>query len=138
MAEAAAPAAAGSTAAPNRFTRTSWPRVGGWEGGSRAARFAGANREQNDRLVAKLRGLAEAKGITQTQLAIAWVLAKGKSIVPLIGARTRAQLAESLAALRVTLTPDDITRIEAAVPAAAVAGTRYDEHQMRMLDSERS
>jgi aryl-alcohol dehydrogenase-like predicted oxidoreductase len=57
--------------------------------------------------------------------------------VPLVGARTRAQLAESLAALEVSLTPDEIARIEGTIPASAVAGTRYDEHQMRILDSER-
>jgi aryl-alcohol dehydrogenase-like predicted oxidoreductase len=56
--------------------------------------------------------------------------------VPLIGARKRAQLAEALGALDVRLPPDDIARIEAAVPASAVAGTRYDAHQMRILDSE--
>jgi len=72
-----------------------------------------------------------------SQLAIAWVLAKGPAIVPLIGARRRTQLTESLGALRITLTPTDIDRIEAALPASAVAGTRYDEHQMRVLDSER-
>ena len=55
----------------------------------------------------------------------------------IIGARTRAQLAESLGALQVSLSPDDLACIEAAVPPSAVAGTRYDEHQMRMLDSER-
>jgi aryl-alcohol dehydrogenase-like predicted oxidoreductase len=65
------------------------------------------------------------------------VLARGSTIVPLIGARTREQLAESLGALRLTLTADDLARIDAAVPPAAVAGTRYDEHQMRVLDSER-
>ena len=65
------------------------------------------------------------------------MLAKGRTIVPLIGARTRAQLAESLEALKVTLTPAEIAQVEAAVPAAAVAGSRYDEHQMRSLDSER-
>jgi aryl-alcohol dehydrogenase-like predicted oxidoreductase len=65
------------------------------------------------------------------------VLAKGPDIVPLIGARTRTQLAESLGALRVTLTQADVQRIEGAVPSSAVAGTRYDEHQMRALDSER-
>jgi len=57
--------------------------------------------------------------------------------VPLIGARTRQQLAESLGALQIALTPADITRIEAALPPSAVAGSRYDEHQMRVLDSER-
>jgi aryl-alcohol dehydrogenase-like predicted oxidoreductase len=70
-------------------------------------------------------------------LAIAWVLAKGKSIVPVIGARTRAQLSESLGALQLRLSLADIARVEEAIPASAIAGSRYDEHQMRMLDSER-
>jgi aryl-alcohol dehydrogenase-like predicted oxidoreductase len=87
--------------------------------------------------VETLHKLATKKGVTASQLAIAWVLAKGSSIVPLIGARTRTQLAESLGALKVSLAPADLTHIEEAVPAAAVAGTRYDEHQMRILDSER-
>jgi aryl-alcohol dehydrogenase-like predicted oxidoreductase len=65
------------------------------------------------------------------------VLAKNRSLVPVIGARTRAQLLEFLEALRITLSPADMARIEEAVPASAVAGTRYDEPQMRMLDSER-
>jgi aryl-alcohol dehydrogenase-like predicted oxidoreductase len=69
-------------------------------------------------------------------LAIAWVLAKGTSIVPVIGARTRAQLTESLGALKIQLSPADVARIEAAISPSSVAGTRYDEHQMRMLDSE--
>ena len=99
-------------------------------------RFSGENREQNERLVAALQSVATEKGVTASQLAIAWVLAKATSIVPVIGARTRTQLTESLGALAVTLTTDDLTRIESAVPAAAVAGTRYGEPQMRMLDSE--
>ena len=65
------------------------------------------------------------------------MLAKGDCIVPVIGARTRAQLAESLGALGSRLSPADLARIEAAVPASGVAGTRYDERQMQMLDSER-
>jgi aryl-alcohol dehydrogenase-like predicted oxidoreductase len=81
--------------------------------------------------------MAADMGCTASQLAIAWVLAKGRNIVPLVGARTRAQLAEALGALDVRLAPDDIARLEAAVPPAAVAGTRYDAHQMGMLDSER-
>ena len=105
---------------------------------ARLPRFTSDNRARNERLIEALQNVAREKNVTASQLAIAWVLAKGTSIVPLIGARTRVQLTESLGASRVTLTPDDITRIEAAVPAAAVAGTRYDEHQMRMLDSERS
>jgi aryl-alcohol dehydrogenase-like predicted oxidoreductase len=100
-------------------------------------RFTGENAERNRALVAALEALAAEKGITATQLAIAWVLAKGDHIVPVIGARTREQLSESLAALQVSLTPEDLARIEEAVPASAIAGTRYAEEQMRMLDSER-
>jgi aryl-alcohol dehydrogenase-like predicted oxidoreductase len=54
-----------------------------------------------------------------------------------MGARTRAQLTETLGALTVELGPSDVAEIEKAIPASAIAGTRYDEHQMRMLDSER-
>jgi aryl-alcohol dehydrogenase-like predicted oxidoreductase len=100
-------------------------------------RFTGQNRPRNDRLVAALSALAAEKGVTATQLAIAWVLARDERIVALVGARTRKQLDESLGALGVTLSADDLARIEEAVPASDVAGTRYDEHQMRILDSER-
>jgi aryl-alcohol dehydrogenase-like predicted oxidoreductase len=100
-------------------------------------RFAGENLRRNERLVETLRQLATEKGATASQLAIAWVLAKGSSVVPLAGARTRTQLAESLGAIEVWLTAADVERIGAALPPAAVAGTRYDEHQMRVLDSER-
>lgn len=101
-------------------------------------RFSDANRAQNDRLVAALRALAADKAVTASQVAIAWVLAKGTSIVPLVGARTRAQLEESLGAAGLALSPGDIERIEELVPADAVAGTRYGEEQMRMLDSEKA
>jgi aryl-alcohol dehydrogenase-like predicted oxidoreductase len=104
---------------------------------ARLPRFAGENRERNQQLIDSLQKLAAEKDVSASQLAIAWVLAKGTSIVPVIGARTRAQLAESLGALQVMLTPAEVTRIEQAIPASAVAGTRYDEHQMRILDSER-
>jgi aryl-alcohol dehydrogenase-like predicted oxidoreductase len=100
-------------------------------------RFTGDNMERNRQLVARLREVADGKGITPAQLAVAWVLAKSGSIVPVIGARKRAQLAESLGALQVKLTPEEIAAIEAAVPAEAVAGTRYDSRQMQVLDSEK-
>jgi aryl-alcohol dehydrogenase-like predicted oxidoreductase len=100
-------------------------------------RFTGENRERNQRLVDTLKRIAAEKDATASQLAIAWVLAKGKAIVPVIGARTRTQLEESLGALRVHLSPADLARIEEAIPPAAVAGTRYDAHQMKILDSER-
>ena len=100
-------------------------------------RFTGENRERNERLVAALAAVAKEKAITPSQLAIAWALAKGRHVVPVVGARTRAQLADSLGALDVVLTSEDVARLEAAVPASAVAGTRYDAHQMRILDSEK-
>jgi aryl-alcohol dehydrogenase-like predicted oxidoreductase len=100
-------------------------------------RFTGENRERNQRLVENLEKLAAEKGVTPTQLAVAWVLAKGKSIVPVIGARKRTQLAESLGALQVELSPEEIARVESAVPASEVAGTRYNSQQMGMLDSEK-
>ena len=100
-------------------------------------RFSGDNLSQNQRLVDALKAIAGEKGVTPSQLAIAWVLARGKYIVPALGARTRAQLRETLAALDLRLSADDLGRIAAAVPASAVAGTRYAEPQMRTLDSER-
>lgn len=100
-------------------------------------RFTGENREKNERLAARLQELAAEKGVTATQLAVAWVLAKGETIVPVIGARKRTQLEEALGALAVELSPADLARIEETVPASAVAGTRYDPIQMRMLDSEK-
>jgi len=100
-------------------------------------RFKDENLTRNQQLVAKLKELADSKGITQSQLAVAWALNKQSFVVPVIGARTRTQLAESLAALEVKLTAAEIAEIEAAVPADAVAGTRYDSMQMRNLDSEK-
>ena len=100
-------------------------------------RFTGDNLDQNHRLVASLQSVAAARGVTATQLAIAWVLSRGPHIVPVMGARTRAQLRETLAAVDLVLFPADLAQIEEAVPATAVAGERYAAPQMRMLDSER-
>jgi len=100
-------------------------------------RFSGDNLMRNQRLVVKLKQLAAEKGITPSQLAISWVMAKAENIITVIGARTRAQLSEALGALDAQFSAADLAQIEAAVPAAEVAGERYDAHQMRMLDSER-
>jgi aryl-alcohol dehydrogenase-like predicted oxidoreductase len=100
-------------------------------------RFRGGNLQQNQDVVGVLNQLASEKDVTPTQLAIAWVLAKGQNIVPVIGARKREQLDESLGALRIQLSAEDLARIEEAIPPSAVSGSRYDEHQMKMLDSER-
>ena len=101
-------------------------------------RFQGENLQRNLALVESLRAIAQKKGATPAQLAIAWVLSRGTDILPLIGARTREQLNETLAALDLTLTEDELDGIARAVPADLVAGTRYGPAQMAMLDSERS
>ncbi|GIF14275.1 aldo/keto reductase [Actinoplanes teichomyceticus] len=88
-------------------------------------RFSGENVRHNLALVEGLRQVAEAKGCTVAQLAIAWVAAQGADIVPLAGARTRSRLAEALPALDLTLTPEDLAEIERAVPKGAARGDRY-------------
>jgi len=100
-------------------------------------RFIGENLSHNEKIVEELKQLAAEKALTPAQMAIAWVLAKGRRIVPVIGARTRKQLAESLAALQAKLSAADLARIEEAILPSAVMGTRYDERQMRVLDSEK-
>jgi aryl-alcohol dehydrogenase-like predicted oxidoreductase len=100
-------------------------------------RYKGDNYESNKKLIAELQAFAAARNATPTQLAIAWVLAKGANLVPVVGARKRSQLEETLGALKINLSPSDITELEAKVPAEQVAGTRYEEHHMSMLDSEK-
>jgi aryl-alcohol dehydrogenase-like predicted oxidoreductase len=100
-------------------------------------RFHGENLEQNLGLVEALREVADSKGASVAQVAIAWVLSRGDDIVPLVGARRRDRLSEALGALDLALTPQDIARLESAVPAGSAAGDRYDARQMKILDSER-
>ncbi len=101
-------------------------------------RFASENQAVNTRLVQKLGQMAATRGATAPQMAIAWVLARHSSIVPVVGARTRAQLQESLGSLDVELSPDDLVSLEAVFPPGVVAGERYRKEQMAMLDSERA
>jgi aryl-alcohol dehydrogenase-like predicted oxidoreductase len=100
-------------------------------------RFSGDNLARNLDLTEALREIADAKGVTVAQLAIAWVLGRGDDIVPLVGARRRDRLAEALGALDVMLTAEEVGRIEAAVPADAAAGERYPVPMLAHLDSER-
>ncbi len=104
---------------------------------SHAPRFQGENLEHNLALVEQLRAIAEARGISVAQLAIAWVLSRGEDIVPLVGARTRTRLQEALGALEITLNGDELAAIERAVPPDAAAGERYSAQGMASLDSER-
>jgi aryl-alcohol dehydrogenase-like predicted oxidoreductase len=117
---------------------------GNWQKGQNGAgdfrtyspRFQDGNIDRNLALVEALRAVAEARGATVAQIAIAWVAAQGDDIVPLIGARKRDRLAESLGAVTLSLSADDLAAIEAAMPADAVAGGRYAAEQLAHMDSE--
>jgi aryl-alcohol dehydrogenase-like predicted oxidoreductase len=100
-------------------------------------RFQGENADRNLALVDRLRAIAEAKGVSVAQVAIAWVAAQGSDIVPLVGARRRDRLDEALGSLKVRLSDADLAAIEQAVPKGAAAGERYAAVQMAHLDSER-
>jgi aryl-alcohol dehydrogenase-like predicted oxidoreductase len=100
-------------------------------------RFRGDNLERNLALVETLRGIAQARGATVAQVAIAWVLSRDPSIVPLVGARRRERLAESLGALDFELSTQDVEAIERAIPPGSAAGDRYMDAAMHGLDSER-
>jgi aryl-alcohol dehydrogenase-like predicted oxidoreductase len=107
---------------------------------ARFPRFSGENHARNLELLGSLEAIAErvaGGGVTAAQLAIAWVASRGDDIIPLIGTKRRDRLAEALSALDLTLSTDDLAAIEAAVPAGAVAGDRYDSAQMASLDAER-
>ena len=101
-------------------------------------RWQGENLQKNMELAGALTALAHDLRATPVQLAIAWVLSRGKDIVPLIGSRTRAQLKDAMGALHLKLTDQQLDLIGRTVPAEAVAGSRYPAEQMAMLDSERS
>ncbi|WP_183065279.1 aldo/keto reductase [Streptomyces sp. gCLA4] len=116
------------------FTRDRALAPGDFRGMS--PRFQGENLHRNLDLVDALRKVADDKGVSVAQTAIAWVLSRGADIVPLVGARRRDRLTEALGALRIDLGPADLAAIEAAVPAGAAAGDRYPAAQMAHLDSE--
>lgn len=101
-------------------------------------RFQQENFQQNLRLIENLRSIAARLGCTLAQLSLAWVLAQGNDIIPLVGARRTERLAEALGAVPVLLTADDLAEIDSVVPRGAAAGERYPVEQMAMLDSERS
>jgi aryl-alcohol dehydrogenase-like predicted oxidoreductase len=119
-----------------RYRADAQPQSGDIRG--RLPRFQGENLNHNLALVEELRAIAEAKPASVAQVAFAWALSRGEDIVPLIGARRRDQLDEALGALDLALTPEDLERIEQAIPRDAAAGDRYGPPQMADLDSERS
>ena len=102
-----------------------------------APRFLGENLGHNLALVERVREIAQARGATVAQLAIAWVLARAEHVVALVGARRRERLAEALGAFALTLDADTLAELDHALPPGAAAGTRYPEAGMAQLDSER-
>lgn len=113
--------------------------TGAYDGGSggHLPRFQGGNLAANLALVERLRPIADERGVTVAQLAIAWVLARGDDIVALVGAGRPGRIAAAVAAADLALSDADLAAIDEAVPAGAVAGDRYPAPQMATLDSER-
>ncbi|MDQ3864003.1 MAG: aldo/keto reductase [Actinomycetota bacterium] len=100
---------------------------------ARFPRFAEENFKKNVELADRVREVAEGKGITPGQLALAWLRAKGEDIVPIPGTKRRKYLEDNAGAAGVTLTEDDLARIEEAMPRGSAAGERYAEEQMRAV-----
>ena len=96
-------------------------------------RFQGENFQRNLQLVDRVRAIADEKGVTAGQLALAWVLRQGNDIVPIPGTKRRAYLEENLAAADVALSEEDLRRIDAAAPVGAAAGARYPESKLRRI-----
>ena len=116
-----------------RWDRVS-PPANDWR--ASAPRFQGDSLQRNLELIETLRPLAASRGASVAQLAIAWVVAQGNDIVPVIGARRRNQLAEALTAANLVLTRDELAALERLLPPGAAAGERYSPAQMAHLDSE--
>ncbi len=116
-----------------------WQKDAAQKGDFRALQPAlpGGNVEKNLELVEALRQIADTKGVSVAQIAIAWVDAQGEDIIPLVGARRRDRLTEALGSLSVELSEADFAAIERAVPKDAAVGGRYPEAQLAHMDSEK-
>ena len=100
----------------------------------RYPRFQGGAFDKNQALVDRLRAIAERRSVTPGQLALAWVLSKGKDIVPIPGTKRRKYLEENAAAADIHLALGEIAELEAAIPENEIAGERYAEANMRAID----
>jgi aryl-alcohol dehydrogenase-like predicted oxidoreductase len=100
----------------------------------RYPRFEGENFEKNQVLVERVRAIAENRGVTPGQMALAWVLAKGEDLVPIPGTKRRKYLEENAAAADIKLTPGEMAELEAAVPQNEIAGDRYAAANMKAID----
>jgi len=97
-------------------------------------RFQGENFQKNLDLVRRVEEIAKEKGCKPSQLALAWVLAQDKNIVPIPGTKRRKYLEENVAAIDVKLTAEDLRRIDEIFPTGAAAGSRYPEHMMNLVN----
>jgi aryl-alcohol dehydrogenase-like predicted oxidoreductase len=97
-------------------------------------RFQGSNLQMNLELVRRIEAIAEEKGCTPAQLALAWVLAQGEYVVPIVGTKRRKYLEEDVAALELRLMPEDIRRLDESVPQGAAAGDRYPKMTMNLVN----
>jgi aryl-alcohol dehydrogenase-like predicted oxidoreductase len=97
-------------------------------------RFQGENFAKNLELVAQVQAIATEKGVTASQLALAWLLAQGDDIVPIPGTKRRSYLEENVAAVNITLTADELSRIEAVAPKGVAAGDRYPIQTMSTVN----
>jgi aryl-alcohol dehydrogenase-like predicted oxidoreductase len=100
----------------------------------RFPRFAAENFDKNQVVVDRVRAIASRKGVKPGQLALAWVLAKGRDVVPIPGTKRRSYLEENAAAALIHLTPDEVSELEAAVPQDEIVGDRYSPQAMRAID----
>jgi aryl-alcohol dehydrogenase-like predicted oxidoreductase len=100
----------------------------------RLPRFQGDNLAQNMRLVDAVTQLASKRGCTPAQLALAWVLGRGEHIVPIPGTKRRSRLEENTAAARITLSADEVRAIDELLPATAIAGARYPDSLMELVN----
>src|SRR5947209_3398620 len=99
-----------------------------------APRFQGENFQKNLELVRHIEQLAADKGCTPAQVALAWVMAQGEDVVPIPGTKRRKYLEENAAAIDVTLTADDLRRIDEIAPKGVAAGPRYPEAAMKAVN----
>jgi aryl-alcohol dehydrogenase-like predicted oxidoreductase len=101
---------------------------------ARFPRFAGENFDKNQVLVERVRAIAARRGVKAGQLALAWVMSKGRDLVPIPGTKRRTYLEENAAAAEIALSPAEVAELEAAVPQDAVAGDRYATGSMKTID----
>ncbi|HYH80271.1 MAG TPA: aldo/keto reductase, partial [Longimicrobium sp.] len=116
----------GAITSPDDFAEDDWRRT--------HPRFTGEAFTANLRLVEAVRAMAEEKGVTAGQLALAWVLAQGEDVVPIPGTKRRSYLEENVGAAEVSLTGEEMAALDAALAPEKVAGPRYGEKQMATVD----